>query len=164
MNTQDVLKYGHLTVLHTLAGVPESGWDGEGVCGFWSVKNIVGHLASYELALVDVLKENLGRGPTPCLDELRQADPEVFNNSQVERRQDQTAEQALAEYNAAYAAVQNLAPLASDGLFREAGLLPWYGLEYAIDDWIVYQFYGHKREHMAQVNIFRDKLGRVGKL
>jgi hypothetical protein len=110
--------------------------------------------------LVDVLKENLGRGPTPCLDELRQADPEVFNNSQVERRQDQTAEQALAEYNTAYAAVQDLVPLASADLLRAAGRLPWYGLEYAIDDWIVYQFYGHKREHMAQVNIFRDKLER----
>jgi hypothetical protein len=160
VNAQDVLKYGHLTVLQTLEGVPQSQWDTEGVCGSWSVKNIVGHLTSYEWALLDVLKENLGRGPTPCLDELRQTDPEEFNNSQVERRQDQTAKQAFAEYIAAYAAVQDLVPLASDDLLREAGRLPWYGMEYAIDDLIVYQYYGHKREHMAQVNIFRDKLER----
>ncbi len=160
MNTHDVLKYGHLTVLSTLEGVPQAEWEVAGVCGSWSVKNIVGHLTSYEWVLADVLKENLGRGPTPCLDELRQTDPEEFNNSQVARRQDQNAEQALAEYSAAYAAVQELVPLASAELLRTAGCLPWYGMEYAIDDLIVYQYYGHKREHMAQVNLFRDRLDR----
>jgi hypothetical protein len=158
MNAQDVLRYGHLTVLQTLDRAPQQAWDMEGVCGWWSVKDIVGHLASYEWALADVLKETLGSGPTPTLDELRQMGFAVFNDAQVERRRDQTAEEALAEYNAAYAAVQEAAALAPDELLREVGCLPWYGMEYAIDDFIVYQYYGHKREHMAQVNIFCDKL------
>lgn len=158
MNARDVLMYGHMTVLQTLEGVPQPKWELPGVCGRWSVKNITGHLASYEWALVDVLAETLGRGPTPRLDEWRQAGSEVFNDSQVERRQDQTAEQALAEYVAAYTAMQELLALTPDELLRESGRLPWYGMEYAIDDLIVYQYYGHKREHMAQVNLFRDKL------
>jgi hypothetical protein len=39
---------------------------------------------------------------------------------------------------------------------QRPGTLPWYGMEYALDDFIVYQYYGHKREHMAQVNVFKD--------
>jgi hypothetical protein len=38
------------------------------------------------------------------------------------------------------------------------GTLPWYGPEYALDDFIVYSYYGHKREHSAQINVFRDQL------
>lgn len=158
MNAQDVLRYGHLTMLHTLAGVPQAEWDSEGVCGWWSVKDIIGHLASYEWMLADVIRETLGRTPTPYLDDFRQRGAEIFNDSQVERRKDQNADQALAEYMASYAAVEELAALAPGELWRETGRIPWYGLEYAIDDLIVYQYYGHKREHMAQVAGFRDKL------
>ncbi len=40
------------------------------------------------------------------------------------------------------------------------GTLPWYGMEYALDDFIVYTFYGHKREHSAQIAAFGDLLRR----
>jgi proline iminopeptidase len=30
-------------------------------------------------------------------------------------------------------------------------------LEYALDDFIVYNYYGHKREHSAQIAVFRDR-------
>jgi hypothetical protein len=166
MNARDVLRYGHLTVLHTLAEVPQTEWDSGGVCGWWSVKDIIGHLASYEWLLVDVLQATLGmqatlgHAPTSYLDEFRQAGAAIFNDSQVEGRRDQNAEQALAEYNAGYAAVEGLAALVPSELWRETGCIPWYGMEYAIDDLIVYQYYGHKREHMAQVAVFHDKRGR----
>ena len=38
---------------------------------------------------------------------------------------------------------------------REVGTIPWYGLEYSLDDLIVYMFYGHKREHSAEIAVFR---------
>jgi hypothetical protein len=41
---------------------------------------------------------------------------------------------------------------------REAGTMPWYGNEYALDDYLVYSFYGHKREHCAQIAVFRDQI------
>ena len=43
---------------------------------------------------------------------------------------------------------------------REAGTLLWYGAEYDLEDYIAYTFYGHKREHMAQVNVFLDTVKR----
>ena len=52
----------------------------------------------------------------------------------------------------------------ADGLFpailllREVGTLPWDGEDYALDDFLVYGYYGHKREHSAQIAAFRDRL------
>ena len=43
---------------------------------------------------------------------------------------------------------------------RNKRSFPWYGKEYALDDFIVYTFYGHKREHSAQIAAFRDLLRR----
>ncbi len=43
-------------------------------------------------------------------------------------------------------------------ILRQPGTVPWYGMEYSLDDFLVYQYYGHKREHMAQVNVFADQL------
>jgi hypothetical protein len=40
----------------------------------------------------------------------------------------------------------------------EIGLLPWYSAEYDLEDYITYAFYGHKREHCAQIAVYRDTL------
>lgn len=53
MNASDILKYGQLTVLHTIEGFPEAEWDTPGACGVWSVKDIIAHLTSYEHVLAD---------------------------------------------------------------------------------------------------------------
>jgi hypothetical protein len=53
-----------------------------------------------------------------------------------------------------------LAARISADVYRQNGTLPWYGSEYDLDDFIVYTFYGHKREHSAQIAAFRDWLAR----
>ena len=65
MNTNGILKYGHHTILEELNGLSEAEWLEPGVCGYWSVKDIVAHLASYEWLLVDVLESLLGHEETP---------------------------------------------------------------------------------------------------
>ena len=41
---------------------------------------------------------------------------------------------------------------------RQVGALPWYGAGYTLEDFLVYTFYGHKREHGAQIDGFRSRL------
>jgi DNA-binding transcriptional LysR family regulator len=41
---------------------------------------------------------------------------------------------------------------------RQTGTLSWYGAVYALDDFLVYAYYGHEREHSAQIAAFRDHL------
>jgi hypothetical protein len=35
MNAADILKYGHLTVMRSIEGLPETDWETPGVCGVW---------------------------------------------------------------------------------------------------------------------------------
>jgi uncharacterized protein (TIGR03083 family) len=158
MNAQDVLNYGHQTVLHTLKGVPADQWTTPGVCGWWSVKDIVAHLASYEGVLVDVLRSlQDGDAPTPTLDRFRNRD-EDFNDTQVAQRQEAAPEAVLEEYRETCRTAQTLLAEIPASRRREAGLLPWYGSDYDLEDYIAYAFYGHKREHSAQIAVFIDRL------
>ena len=68
--------------------------------------------------------------------------------------------EVLAEFNDAHAQVMSLATQISPELLRQTGTLPWYGMEYALDDFLVYTFYGHKREHSAHIAAFGDRLRR----
>ena len=161
MNAVDVLRYGHLTVLGTVDGLAGPDWETPGVCGVWSTRQIVAHLASYEVLLAEVASTLLdpGGGPTPCLDAFL-AKVERFNDDEVARRTGQSAEETLAEYAAAEARVRELVAGVPEERRCDPGTLPWYGTEYALDDLLVYQYYGHKREHSAQIAVFRDRLAR----
>jgi hypothetical protein len=160
MNTRDVLKYGHQTVLRTLDSLPQTEWETLGVCGTWSVKDIIAHLASYEHLLVDILNTFLEGGPTPYLDKMRTLGPLGFNDVEVGARQDKTIDDVLAEFNDTHTQTMALAVRIPVETYRQNGTLPWYGLEYDLDDFIVYTFYGHKREHSAQIAVFCDQLAR----
>lgn len=159
MNALDVMKYGHLMVLKTVEGFSDDQWDEEGVCGVWSIRQIVSHLTSYELVLADILR-GIARGEdTPLLDDYVAAGP-GFNDAEVEKRQGMTWAQALEEYRSAYEQVAAIAPVIPSGTWARVGTLPWYGADYSLDDLIVYQYYGHKREHCAQVEVYRDRRTR----
>jgi hypothetical protein len=157
MNASDILIYGQGTVLQAIEGFPESAWETPGACGVWSIKDIIGHLASYELVMVDVLSAFVGGGPTPYLNKYTEPGG-GFNDSEVALRKGKTVSEVLGEFNDTHAQVISLAARIPMETFRQTGTLPWYGMEYALDDFIVYTQYGHKREHSAQIAAFRDHL------
>jgi DinB superfamily len=158
MNAGDVLKYGHLWVHKHLDGLTEEEWETPGVCGWWSVREIMAHLASYEQVLVDVLNSFVSTQPTPTLDQYRTMNGDSFNEVQVSQRKGKKPPQVLEEYDRLHAEVRRLLPKIPDATLRQAGALPWYGMQYDLEDFIVYAFYGHKREHCAQIAVYRDKL------
>src|SRR5881396_2755000 len=73
MNAADILKYGQSSFLGELESVPQTAWDAPGVCGVWSLKDVVAHLGSYEEVLVELLESLLHERPTPMLDRYRSA-------------------------------------------------------------------------------------------
>jgi hypothetical protein len=156
MNASDILKYGHLTVLNAVDGLDDAGWDSPGVCGIWSTKNVVAHLASYEAAIADVLASFLGDAATPTLDRMK-SQGAAFNDAEVAARTSLTPSQTLDEYVAHATRTANLIVQIPPETLRNPGTLPWYGAEYSLDDLLVYMAYGHKREHGAQIAVFRDK-------
>ena len=160
MNTLDILKYGHLTVVSTIEGVPDSEWETPNVCGWWSVKNVIAHLASFENMLSDVTTYLQESGPTPTL-ELFLSSPQGFNDTEVDRRQAKSPAEVWAEYEQMTAQTKELIAQLPMEFHRKNGILTWYGPEYDLEDFIIYTFYGHKREHMSQINVFKDKLAQA---
>ncbi|HKF36708.1 MAG TPA: DinB family protein [Ktedonobacteraceae bacterium] len=157
MNAADILKYGQSTVLQGIDDFPETAWETPGACGVWSVKDIIAHLASYEEVLVDILSGFVGKHPTPYLDKFTELGGQ-FNDTEVEKRKERTVREILGELTDAHAQVMSRAAQIRPEVFRHTGTLPWYGMEYSLDDVLVYMYYGHKREHSAQIAAFRDRL------
>lgn len=156
MHPLDVLQYGHGTLMKNLKAFPDGDYTTPGACGSWSVKDIVAHLASYEQVLAEVTMELRGEGPVPTLDRFRGEEP--FNDQQVEQRRQQSFQATLEEYVASFEhALARVGELPEEQLI-ETGALAWYGEEYDLEDFLVYSFYGHKREHSAQIAAFRDLL------
>lgn len=159
MNADDVLKYGHRTVINAINGLSEAECLVEGVCGWWSVRHIIAHLASHELVLNDVLNSFLGATETPNLDN-HNSQGYTFNDAEVEKREDMSFAEVLHEYEEASARTRDLIARIPLEQRRQAGTLPWYGDEYDLEDLIAYSNYGHKREHCAQIAVYRDTLKR----
>lgn len=161
MNASDVIKWGHDFVTRNVDNFPLEHWEAPNVCGWWSSKLIIAHLTSFELLLNEVLRSFQSSGPgqpTPYLDQFTGQGGQIFNDFQIAARQDRPAADVYAEYNAAAAESQRLVGALDSATLQRAGSLPWYGAEYALDDFLVYQYYGHKREHTAQINVFKDTL------
>ncbi|MBE0690907.1 MAG: DinB family protein [Anaerolineae bacterium] len=160
MDLPTILKYGDATLMVALERVPESAREAGGVCGVWSVKEIVAHLASYEWMLVDTFRSIRGESPTPLLEDMARLG-DAFNDVWVEQYRDKSFAETLADYHEAHAQTMALASQFSPEQFRQNGMLPWYGDEYSVDDFVVYTFYGHKREHSAQLDVYADRLERA---
>jgi hypothetical protein len=160
VNADDVFRYGHLTLVGCIEGFPGAEWEAPGVCGVWSGKDVVAHLASYELATGDVFAGLVGEEPGETLG-LMLSRGAAFNDEQVEQRRGQTPDETIAEYTAAYERAAELLGRIPLEQRRQAGILPWYGAEYDLEDVIAYMSYGHKREHSAQMAEFCYRV-RVG--
>lgn len=158
MNAIDILANGHQIVVAAVDGLDDVDWQRPGACGHWSIKDIIAHLASFECVLVELLGTMLPEsGATPTLDRFIQ-DFENFNDDEVIRRQARSVAEIWAEYESAHRLAMNLLAQIPTDAQRVTGLLPWYGDQYSLEDFLVYTYYGHKREHCAQIIAFRDRL------
>ncbi|MBZ0297858.1 MAG: DinB family protein [Anaerolineae bacterium] len=160
MHSLDILEYGHQMVLNAVSGFTEHQATKPGVCGEWSVKDILAHLTSYEAVLVDVLTSLTEKTSTPVMDRWI-VDSMTFNDVEVAQRRYIPMEDLIAEYRAYHDVVIDQLLNTPEDKLREAGALPWYGAAYDVEDFIVYAFYGHKREHCAQIEVYRDRIAKI---
>lgn len=159
MNADDVLMYANKMVLAQIEDLPEEEWLTQGVCGWWSVRDIFSHLASYELLFVDAATSILKpSAKMPTVERFGSLGGEKFNHEQVAKRQNLKPREVLAEYTETQAKVRDLVKQIPIDTRRKTGLLPWYGDEYDLEDLITYANYGHKREHCSQIAVFLDTL------
>ncbi len=159
MNPLDILKYGEATWQASLERIPAAAWERDGVCGWWSIKHIIAHLASYEVLLEEILSGFTDQPiPAPLTSELGTGGPYAFNDAQVGLRETWSVAEVVREYQTAHQRALAVAQGVPPEIWSQVGTLPWYGADYALDDFIVYSYYGHKREHSAHVDVFADRL------
>jgi hypothetical protein len=126
MNARDILMYGDRSLRAGLDGVPIDLWAQKGVCGSWSVKDIMAHLTSYELWHTELLVSFIEPGPTPTLDQLREQGSE-FNAMQVAARRDHSPEDVLNAYTEAHEGLMKAVVEIPPAKLSEVGTIPWYG-------------------------------------
>ena len=148
MNTIDVLMYGQRTVERTIARYQPDDWSRIAL-GVWTAKDLLGHLGAFEVRFADILATFVD---APVVSGLLEANPQTFNDDQAAVRADWTIEQVTDEFLAAHERVMTHARALPAERWREVGTIPWYGPEYSLDDLVVYQMYGHKREHDPQLS------------
>ncbi|MBV9229216.1 MAG: DinB family protein [Chloroflexi bacterium] len=156
MNTTEALENSHVMVIQSVDDLPESEWDVPGVCGDWSVKDIIAHLTSYEHLVVDVLNTFLGKQVTPHVFKFIN-DSAGFNDSEVEARKYHTAQQVLDEYQDAQVQSTSLLAQIPAEKVQQAGTMPWYGEQHCLAD-LVNMVYAHTCEHCTQIVHFREKI------
>ena len=147
MNAVDVLMYGQRTVRSTIDRYGPDDWDRIAL-GVWTAKDLLGHLGAFEVRFADVVAGFVGEAPES---DLMSADPRTFNDDQAAIRKDWPIEQVMNEFLAAHERVMRHATAITPEVWREVGTIAWYGPEYSLNDLVVYQMYGHKREHDPQL-------------
>lgn len=161
MNARDVLKYGHNDVVKSVEGLSDTLWEEIGVTPLWSIKDHIGHLAAFEHVMGDVLQSvSVPTAPTPYLEKYRAAH-DSFNDSEAAARKSRSHAEVLQEYVEAALRTQKLAESIPPDTFAKNGILPWYGADYALDDYIVYANYGHKQGHVTQIRDFRERRNTI---
>jgi hypothetical protein len=117
-------------VKQAVEGLPHEKWTTPGVVGYWSVKNIIGHLASFEMFLIELLGALPQNGPMPIIERMV-ADPQRFNDVEVDqKRASQSPADAWAEYVTNWERAMSLLSQIPVQDRRVTGVLPWYGAEY----------------------------------
>ena len=147
MNTLDVLMYGQRTIRSTVDRYGAADWERIAL-GVWTAKDLLGHLGAFEVRFADQLAPFAG---ATAETDLPSADPRTFNDYQAAVRKDWPIDQVMTEFLDAHERVMRHAKLISAEVWREVGTIPWYGPEYSLNDLVIYQQYGHKREHDPQL-------------
>ena len=148
MNAVDVLMYGQRTVRSTIDRYGPEDWDRIAL-GVWTAKDLLGHLGAFEVRFADVVAGFVGEAPES---DLMSADPRTFNDDQAAIRKGWPIEQVMNEFLTAHERVMRHARAITPEVWREVGTIVWYGPEYSLNDLVVYQMYGHKREHDPQLS------------
>jgi uncharacterized protein (TIGR03083 family) len=124
-----------------------------GVMGEWSVKDILGHIATWEAWLVTLLY-SIERGVTPKLP--RSSDVDKINAQSVAEQRDRPLERVLADFQAVHAQL-----LKRLGAVKERDLTDPMRFSWAkgkpLEEFVANNTYEHYAEHRPAIEVWRSK-------
>ncbi|HEX6817639.1 MAG TPA: DinB family protein [Ktedonobacterales bacterium] len=123
--------------------------DRKGVVGQWSVKNVLAHLAAWELVAVQVLSERLETGQTPEIMSTISADMDAWNAMQVDEVEDLSPEDQLVEFEWTRSLLLQYLASLDDATLAKAK--PWSGWDGTVAEYVLEAICAHERAHADQV-------------
>jgi hypothetical protein len=121
---------------------PESERATRPICGVWTLKDVLGHIADWEWYGVKGLRQ-MAEGQTPATEPI--GDLETWNTSHVEARRDQPWEAVCDDLHAARQALLEISTGMGEALMARSFPFPW-GEEGTPYQWLGV-FFAHDREH-----------------
>lgn len=158
MHPLTTLRYAHKTLLDSTQDLSDADWDTPGVCGFWSVKQIIGHIVAWDSFFCEFVARHAGMDiPRPHIDDFRAFDgnDDLFNEKYGTSASSKQKAELLAELEAVYARETEICEKIPAEAWHQTGVLRW-APEEDLEDYLLYAVYGHKYEHAAQIIVFRD--------
>lgn len=121
----------------------------KGLVGQWSIKNVLAHLAAWELVTVQVLSERLETGKTPEIMATINADQDAWNAFQVDEVEDLSPDDQLVEFEWTRSLLLQYLASLDDATLAKAK--PWSGWDGTVADYVLDAIAGHERTHAEQV-------------
>jgi uncharacterized damage-inducible protein DinB len=159
MNAIRIIERGHQNFLDIIKDLPEKDWTEGFATSSWTVKDIVSHLATYEALQAETFQKFLDvSAQTPLTDQKAKAPFLKFNEDISERDQQKTWQEVLTEYMGGYTKLRKIIGTISSETVVKPATLIWYNEPSSLDDVVALNF-GHKKHHLAQIKLFRQKSG-----
>ncbi len=127
-------------LLATMALIPAAERETRPLCGVWTLRDVVGHLADWEVVCLGVMQQ-IAAGRSPELD--YDGDTDAWNAAHVAARQGQPASAAWAGFEAARRSLLDLLDRLSEAELNRPVDGRWGGTPYG---W-AYACLDHDREH-----------------
>lgn len=157
MNTLKILNRGHQNLLDALKDLPKQACVQGFATGSWTVKDIVDHLGIYEALQLEAFQKSFNPNAlTPLLDQKAKGTFLEFNNEQWQKDKDQTWQKIFKRYMNSFFELQKIVEKISPEILAKPDTVQWYGEDCSLDDVIAYN-YGHKKHHIAQIKLFRQR-------
>ncbi|GAB4216794.1 MAG: hypothetical protein OHK0022_58340 [Roseiflexaceae bacterium] len=143
----DELDAARAALLASIAGLDEAALDRKGLVGEWSAKNVLAHIAGWEVWVIEMLQTRLEGGELP--DHLRAAaaDEHAFNAAQVAEREELTPDEQLMELERTREEL--LALLRGLDPARLEDPKPWPSAKSSIAAYLRASLIQHDQEHAA---------------
>ncbi|MEJ2748865.1 MAG: DinB family protein [Anaerolineae bacterium] len=147
-----VLKAARKEFLALANLIPKAEWTTRPVCGIWTLKDLIGHLADWEKVGIDGLRQ-LVAGQTPEFDELI-TNFDTWNNAHAAARNDQPWAEVWADFEETRETLLALVDQMGERDWERPFTAPW---DSSINGYFwVNVWAGHDHEHATDV---RNALG-----
>lgn len=154
MQLLNLIEAGDRLVMDAIQDVTYIDYMSAGAAGLWSVQDIIAHLASYEKLTLEVLERLTVAGPTPTLDRWV-SNMARFDDDEVLLRAAEPLDYVVSEYMETHALVIDAFIRIPKPVLHRRGRLDWYGADRDTEDFLIEMAYAHKREHAAQIDVFK---------